>query len=116
MRHKSKWFVFDPKASRGCLALLPYRKKTDVPCRYKKAFDCEILYVKLMNAEQPNRYTPWLRFFSCTLMAQYLLGTKWFLFTPYQLYKKLLKSSQKELITHGIRNVTRISCDSPVSI
>lgn len=108
MRDEGVWVVLDPKSSRGCLAVLEYGPKEDVPSYYKKTFECEIVFVKLMNISQPNRYSPWLRFFSCTLMAQYLMGTKWFIFTPYQLYKKLLRCSQNELLNNGIRNVASI--------
>jgi hypothetical protein len=87
------WVCLDPSQSDLHTYILPASYEADVMGEFSKRHpDFNIL--KLMVKAHAKILYPKLGVISCVSVMQYIIGVYWpFVFTPYQLYNKLLKKT-----------------------
>jgi hypothetical protein len=91
------WLEIEPLWNQLKCTLLPFSYDNNIVDAYKNVLNATIIRIKevkeILNSDKGNFY----KFFMCVGETQYVLNTRFFVFTPYQLYKRLLKSKIGEI-------------------
>lgn len=85
------WMVVDPMHFRLYPFIVSSSPKEDLPNQIKRQEDGVIVLKVVIDADYEPVHIFRLSLFTCVSIMKYFLGLKIFAFTPYRLYKKLLK-------------------------
>lgn len=106
LKDGGKWVELNPRNHAMLSFVLPYPKSKNVPDEIKKEAGHRFLHIKV---EQKIKHQPDLNIFkpiNCVNIVKYIVGIKLRAHTPYQLYKKLTRMSNKAMKKKGILKVT----------
>lgn len=95
-RTKYGWIEIDATISQLKVCVLQYAVEDDVARAYKKVFNARVLKLKDINDKKLKYH--FYRIAACVGIVQYVINSRFFVLTPWQLYKKLLKNNYAEEI------------------
>lgn len=96
-RQELGWVCLDPSQTHIYNYILPAAYEIDVMSEFKKR-NPEFIILKLLVKPHDKSAYPRPGLVSCVSTMQYLLGIYWpFIFTPYQLYNKMLRKPPKHI-------------------
>ncbi len=87
------WIVIEPVISQLKVTILPVESDADV---IKDYFSGMTAVLMKEGISQDKRWICKLRLLTCALFAKYYLGIDSYSFTPYQLYKHIIKNNLGE--------------------
>lgn len=92
MKQDDKWILIDPRADKTDIQILPHPSHFNFP-RY---FTTQGKIVcKILNIKTPKKIAPIIPM-SCVETVKRIIGIhRWFVFTPYQLYRSINKIKKK---------------------
>ena len=93
MLHQDRWILIDPRSNKTDISLLPHPKSFNFP-RYFSEQGKTV--VKIPVIQTPAKIL-WPFPVSCVETSKRIIGLHaWWVVTPYQLYKRLIKLQQKK--------------------
>lgn len=97
------WIAHDPHRLRMVFAIPPYKVSEDLPrLMVKDGF--RVLKVTSFDRATTKKIS-YFRLDHCVSFIKYAMGWRFYTQTPYGLYKKLLRLSEREKFKNGIRTV-----------
>ena len=106
-RDKFNWIEIHPANEVLNISILGYRPEDDVIARYQEKFrrikkNVRVLYVGFKPEREPSKcyMLP-----SCIGVVLHAMGLRLFCITPYSLFKKLFKMSEKDKKRFGINRI-----------
>jgi hypothetical protein len=96
------WVELNPRNHALEVFVLPFPIGSNVPELLVRDHGHRFLYVKVKQKRRSNPSYNIFRTIQCVNVVKYMLGIKLFCFTPYQLYKRLLRLEDFERRRKGI--------------
>ena len=103
---KYNWYIMDPAKTKWRINILAYTLEQDVPNILKNQ-STAMLRVDLYERDWARQHK-YFGITTCVSNAMYAMGIKLWTFTPYGLYKKLLKLSHLPLKPCGIQSIKSV--------
>ncbi len=97
------WMAHDPHKLRLCSFVPSYKVGEDLP-RLLRNDGYTVLKITFFDRSTKTKMRH-SRLNNCVSFVKYALGIKVFAFTPYGLFKKLLRLNERQRFKNGIRNV-----------
>jgi len=101
------WNVIDPADSYLKFSVLNFNPTDDVPHILNKK-GVRILKVTVKRIDKRTQGIRLCALINCVSIAKYVLGVKFLAFTPYQLYKKLVRMQRTKQYDQTILDVTQL--------
>ena len=89
------WVEIDPTYSQLQIKILPYLNAQDVAQAYATVSKSTVIKINKMRKTKSYHF---MRIFGCIGLVQYVIKTRYLVFTPWQLCKKLIKNNEGEII------------------
>lgn len=108
MRDEFNWMMLDPRNNSLHIELLPFNASEDVPTLIKKEMGHTIL--KIIVEDKIQKWPNLNPFYmvQCVNIVKYILGIKVFAFSPYGLYRYLIKMKRKNRYKKGIVEIEHV--------
>lgn len=108
IRDQYNWIILNPADSKLEIEVLPYSVDEDIPQRLANLGDRIILEVEYQLTKKRPAFARFSIGFTCVTLVKYYLGMRTFVFTPFQLYKKLLYNKRtKGIIVEQVHKLDK---------
>jgi hypothetical protein len=105
--HHGFWILVDPAHTHLDITALNYKREDDVPRLLMQNKGVKVLRIKFEVGYKRKQGISLLSVMNCVSIAKYAIALRLCAFTPYQLYKRLVKMEQKQRYKSGIDSVTQ---------
>lgn len=99
------WMILDPRTAYLYAEIMALKASDDLPKKVMKFNKHRFIRIKTELEFKEGFSFNFFRPLNCVNVVQYVLGLNLFVFTPYGLYKKLKKMSEKKIYKHPIKEI-----------
>ena len=107
-RDEFNWLLLDPQNEWLGWTILPYKITDNVPKIFSSHVNQTVLRVKTRLPIKEKMRWNLLRVGSCVNIVLYMTGIKASIWTPYQLFKRLMRLQKKQSMKNGVFHVEYI--------